>query len=195
MPRTKGVLTAQQRKFIAAYVADPGSATRAAIKAGCSPKSARHQGSQWRNAPEYQHVQDALEMALADRLIDAQSTRRMCFLALKRIIENPVPAEKLRRVVAEGKNIDEELEPEELRLISGMTLSKFQDEGVTLSVKGWPLIQAIAQMLKHFGHDDGIELEDKRQAEVFDRKLDAIEARLAADAAAELGGDTEPEPE
>lgn len=198
MARTKGTLTALQRKFVAEYLRSPTSATKAAIRAGVPPSNARHQASAWRNDPAFRHVQDAIDMALSDDLVDAKRTRRVCWLHLMQIVEGVLPLDKLREIVSDpSRRIEEELEPEELALIAGMTLSKFQDEGVTVTAKPWHKLQAINLLMKFFATEDGTENEDEREAAAFDRKLDAIEKRLEDDAAAELAeleaGAAEPE--
>lgn len=177
MPR-KPKFTALQRAFVAEFVRDKTSAKAAAIRAGVEPAGAKVTASRWLNDPEYRHVQDAVDIALSECLVDAKATRRACYLQLMRMVEGVIPTERIRQALKNDKSLDEELEPEELALIAGFTMSKFAAEGVTVTVKQWNKLQAINLLLKHFGAESGIEAEDQKAATAFDRKMDGIVRRL-----------------
>lgn len=194
-PLARKKFTPLQRAFVAEFVRDKNG-TKAAIRAGCEPANARSMAYEWRNLPEFRHVQDAIDLALSDCLIDAKATRRRCYLELTRIAFGVIPIQKLRDVLNDPtKKVEDVLEEEELALLAGFTMSKFQDSGITISPKQWHKIQAINLLLKHFGTEDGMEAEDQKASQALQVKLEAMARRLESDAEAELAILTEDNPE
>jgi hypothetical protein len=175
-PRKKGKLTDLQRRFAIEYALDH-VAVRAAIRAGCSPASARTTAWQWMNWPEYAHVRELCDQILDDRLADVQTVRRSQYreldlltrarpvatgLKIKEALENAELVKEARTEAAEtGRHyieilLEMVLDETELAAVTITSISYFQGgdgqgQGVTLKFKAWNKPQCISTMLKYYG--------------------------------------------
>lgn len=196
--RRGGTLTAKQRLFAAAFVACGCCATKAAIRAGVPAGTAARAGSDWLNLPKYAHVRQAVDAALEQALAENQGLLATALAELLRVgCSRPLEvAERINSNLAANRPLTEGLSEAELAGIAGVSISRFQDEGLSVNVKGKPAVNALQTLLKYYGARPQKPEDDEQAAAAVDQWLDDVERRLSAPLdAAPLDDLADPEPE
>lgn len=181
MARKKGAFTDTQRLFVAEYLRNGCNCRQAAITIGCSPNHAHA----WLTAEEYAHVKAAIDEQLAAFMVDAQAVRQLVFTDLLKMVRaNPgrITKKILKAMRAKDEDIEAALTDEELENISSLSVSNFQDEGISVKVRqANRKFPALMALLKNFGQELQKGLDLGEEAAKLDGDLDELQRKLDAD--------------